>query len=643
MKYIKTFLIISVCLLSTLPLLSALAAGNIDAVLKYSQFLNTDINSDAVMDRINWNPTNGGVTVSDTTLVGDIWGETVGWISLDPTNGGVENTCTGDLSGSAWGQNTGWINFNPANGGVTIDPETGEFSGYAWAQNYGWINFACPGGNTCVTTSWRCSPPVVVETECEEGCIGTIDLCQNITDIQSVVPDGYYKVPAGNTVTGDCFLITSVTDLCLNIDGIQSVIPTGYSVDNAGNCTLPNDICPNLAGNQSVVPTGYSLDGNGLCIADVITTDDFCPNIADNQETIPNGYMIDDQGNCVLPDAPPTDACANLPGIQPEGTICVDTQPISSINGGNNILGGTMKVSPLLYIIPSIGLLAALPGLAPRIANLVFAIPFFRKRRPFGIVYDSKTKEPIDPAVITVYNTETNTVVDTRITDINGRYGFLLPKGTYRITAEKTHYQFPSQLLAHQDSDGIYNHLYYGETFTVSDEDKSAIINLNIPMDPLADDWNQQEKKRTNIIEYFTRNQQLWSRISLILFVLGFGFSGYILFNDPNVWNVIVFALYLVFTTAQLSGLGPVYSGKLTNLSGEPIPHAVIRVWNANLGNQVTQRITNQYGQYYILVAKGDYYITIDTKNKNDTFDRVYTSETMHIKNGVINQSIKLQ
>ena len=31
----------------------------------------------------------------------------------------------------AWGTNVGWINFNPTDGGVTINTSTGDFSGYA--------------------------------------------------------------------------------------------------------------------------------------------------------------------------------------------------------------------------------------------------------------------------------------------------------------------------------------------------------------------------------------------------------------------------------------------------------------------------------------------------------------------------------
>jgi hypothetical protein len=96
---------------------------------------------------LNFEPSQGpGVTVGDTQLTGYAWAENVGWINLSPTSyGGVVNDGTGQLSGHAWGENVGWINFNPqvlgdpAHYGVIID-SNGYFSGWAWGENIGWIH-----------------------------------------------------------------------------------------------------------------------------------------------------------------------------------------------------------------------------------------------------------------------------------------------------------------------------------------------------------------------------------------------------------------------------------------------------------------------------------------------------------------------
>jgi len=125
---------------------SSWAVGNIDAD-----------NSEAWSENagwINFAPSDGGVTVSETALAGFAWSENIGWIKFgsgtppyvntDVDNWGV-NLVKGSgslftLTGYAWSENGGWIRFDPTHHGVTINGSTGVFGGYAWAENIGWIH-----------------------------------------------------------------------------------------------------------------------------------------------------------------------------------------------------------------------------------------------------------------------------------------------------------------------------------------------------------------------------------------------------------------------------------------------------------------------------------------------------------------------
>lgn len=618
---------------------------------------------------------------------------------------GVKNTCDGNLSGYAWGQNTGWINFGPfvnssSTSTVRIDTNTGQFNGYAWAQNYGWINFDCSDSNSCVTTTWdgcvvddvcpniagdQATVPsgyvldsglCVLEPECEDCITGTNDLCKNIDGIQPTVAD----IPAGHYRDGDGNCYPNQPDFCLNINGIQSSVPIGLIRDIYGNCNPRIYECSDGIDNDG---DGYIDFGNiegeydSGCNSDIDDNEygDWCATLPgqqqiwddcpiDNNQLCPGGsgltyaeweeqdpyfnYVDSYTGECKSYEE--TKVCFNLfeGGLDsiPDGYRGTDENDRTCVidNTDQTILGFLEKdlFGKLAPIIGIIGLLSTIPGFATRILNLILSIPFYRRRRPWGIVYDSQTKETLDPAYVTVYNADTNQLVDTRITDINGRYGFLLPKGNYRIEAQKTHYIFPSVLLPRQSSDGVYDNLYFGEVFSVTDENKNAVITLNIPMDRLATDWNQEEKKRLGIMRVFTHNTKLWSTISMILFIAGFIFSAFVLTIDQSTWNIIVFCLYVLFTILQLVGYGPVRSGYITDKFGKPIAHAVVRVWNAHLGTEIAKRITDDKGQYYLLIARGDYYVTIDVKNASGGYDRVMTSGTIRAMQGVINESYKI-
>jgi hypothetical protein len=97
---------------------------------------------------VNFSPTNGNVTVTDTAVMGYAWSANYGWINLAPTNGGVVNDGNGNLSGKGWGSATGWIDFT----GVSID-SNGEFRGETAPSIVGIINFSC--ANCLVVTSWK--------------------------------------------------------------------------------------------------------------------------------------------------------------------------------------------------------------------------------------------------------------------------------------------------------------------------------------------------------------------------------------------------------------------------------------------------------------------------------------------------------
>ncbi|MBW8042093.1 MAG: hypothetical protein FVQ85_19120 [Planctomycetes bacterium] len=143
---LKRVLSVSVCTAILILFASLTSAKNIDPDNDGSQY--------AYGENVGWlnfEPSEGpGITVNDANLTGFVWAENIGWINLDPNdanpNTGIANDGTGLLTGLAWGENVGWINFDPNVPGdsnyygVTIDHD-GNFNGWAWGENIGWIHF----------------------------------------------------------------------------------------------------------------------------------------------------------------------------------------------------------------------------------------------------------------------------------------------------------------------------------------------------------------------------------------------------------------------------------------------------------------------------------------------------------------------
>jgi hypothetical protein len=113
------------------------------------------------------------------------------------------------------------------------------------------------------------------------------------------------------------------------------------------------------------------------------------------------------------------------------------------------------------------------------------------KEDRWGIVYDSVSKQPLDPVIVKLIDARTGKVFQSSVTDLAGRYNFLAYPGKFKILVKKSNYLFPSQISA-GGSDEVYQNLYHGEFFELRGD--SEVISFNIPMDPEHRDWNQAAK-----------------------------------------------------------------------------------------------------------------------------------------------------
>lgn len=137
-------------------------------------------------------------------------------------------------------------------------------------------------------------------------------------------------------------------------------------------------------------------------------------------------------------------------------------------------------------------------------------------KRFWGIVYDSVSKQPLDPVIVKLLYAHGGEA-ETCVTDLAGRYGFLARPGKFKIFVRRTNYRFPS-LYAAGDSDGIYENLYHGEFFSLKDD--TEVVAPNVPMDPQHFDWNQQAKQQSPISRPYLR--LLVKRIIAAVFWFGF-------------------------------------------------------------------------------------------------------------------------
>ncbi len=295
------------------------------------------------------------------------------------------------------------------------------------------------------------------------------------------------------------------------------------------------------------------------------------------------------------------------------------------LSGGSAITAFSLLRTPLSF--------STLSRVFERGFSSIFGLlVFWRKRKPWGTVYDSRTKEPLDPAYVELFDLQGEKCAEA-ITDLDGRYGFLVPEGTYTMRVQRSNYKFPSTHLPKVGYDVLYDNLYYGGPIEVK-----ASVAHDIPMDQTAYDWNQVEKLRTNQTQYFHRFDPLLAQLTQILFFAGFIAMIWQFYVSQTWLTGILLAIYtLLFLLRITRGAPPLY-GRLTR-NAEPLAYAVVRIFRGD--SLVTSKITDSNGRYVALVPKGAYTIRIEERLVPDEYRLIHES-VVTAKSGVINENLRL-
>ena len=281
------------------------------------------------------------------------------------------------------------------------------------------------------------------------------------------------------------------------------------------------------------------------------------------------------------------------------------------------VAGATTAIISALFVNPlSFSEIFLIPV---RLWSLLMAALGIRKRRrPWGTVYDSVTKQPLDPAYVTLKTIE-GVDVTSSLTDLDGRFGFVVPEpGTYSIFAQKTNYVFPSQKLVGRDHDELYRDLYFGEHFIVANA--GDVVIKNIPMDPEHFDWNEFAKKQQNLMKFYSKRDKILGHISDIFFGIGFAVALIAVLAAPKTYNIVIILMYVGLYFFRRYGKHSRPYGDVTDTAGAPLSFALIRISSVSTGVEVMHRIADARGRYYALLPNADYKVRIDKKLADGTY-----------------------
>jgi hypothetical protein len=304
----------------------------------------------------------------------------------------------------------------------------------------------------------------------------------------------------------------------------------------------------------------------------------------------------------------------------------------------------------LLVAMKSLGLLAGFVPALFSLFNVPFAVTnlgrlllearrflfgpltFWKKFHPWGTVYDSVTKAPVDPAYVELFDGDGVQKAEA-ITDLDGRYGFLVPPGNYTLAVRKVNYTFPSTHRSLTPNDVLYTNLYYGGPLVVSET-----VAADVPMDPVGFDWNQYEKMRTKQTAFIHRIDPYIAYLFDALFYGGACIAVWQFITVQDVFSTTILVCYTVLGVVRFyRGKPPLYGRVEKN--GIPVAYGLVRVYREQ--REFMTKVTDAYGRYIAIVPKGHYRVSVEERIDTDMYTQVYET-SVNAKKGYINKHIRL-
>ncbi len=273
----------------------------------------------------------------------------------------------------------------------------------------------------------------------------------------------------------------------------------------------------------------------------------------------------------------------------------------------------TNIIAPLLIALAAINLLTTIgTAIIPFISYLwqLFTEPFIffigKKRKPWGIVYNALTKKPIDLVTVRIFESLNRKLIETRITDKKGRFGFIVDPGEYYIEVVKEGYKFPSMKMK-QRVEEVYDNVYLGGNIQVPKND--LVINVNIPIDPMVDKVDAADARQI-VKRYLLR------RFNLFMALIGPAIAVVCVWVSPTKLNWILLGIHAVvlflFTVFTFHKPGARWGIVYNSISRNPISLSVVRIFSKKYNELLETQVTDTRGRFGFIVGPDTYKVTVE-------------------------------
>ncbi len=274
-----------------------------------------------------------------------------------------------------------------------------------------------------------------------------------------------------------------------------------------------------------------------------------------------------------------------------------------------NIDDGKFELVSIAFLSTLIPLTFLSLLLNPAIWQALLALWFFlryrRRNLPYGCVYDSVTKEPINRAIVRVF--KGRKLFRTAVSDVYGIFTIELDPGEYHIKVVAHDYVYPTKLIT-GSVDRPYENIYKGGKFSVNEK---SYVQYAIPLDPL----NASNVKYARAV-FVNRAANFFLVLQKILIVVGLLISFLLYIRNPDTLNLIIMLSYIPLILFHLI-LAFVNTksklGKVNDFKSIALVDIELGLRELEFEKLVAKRVTDEKGKYKFVVPGGKYRLEVLT------------------------------
>jgi len=280
------------------------------------------------------------------------------------------------------------------------------------------------------------------------------------------------------------------------------------------------------------------------------------------------------------------DCVAGVDPTIPKIVLASASAIAASMEGFSGLMFGSRFVSSLISLF----------------SRLLRLVPWRRRKKKWGYVYDSISKYPIVGAQVRIYSEPDSRLRQTQFTLNDGSFGFVVPGGKYSLVAGKEFYAFPSTIV-HGRTDGLYENLYFGEEVAInvpSESNKTGEFKLSIPLD-------QTKIAGAELVgaDMIMRVKRFFDLVRMPILIAGTILTVYLVlrFNQIIDWLLLVLYVY-VWAYEIYSRITPRTYGRVIDQLGKGVPAAIIRIIGSS-GKIIATTVAGEDGHFRASLTKG--------------------------------------